>query len=159
MAYNPKTWGNKEKLTSSGLNQCRDSLEYLYSRFIPSVVANDVARGNLCLYIARYDGIDPNQSSGTGRDGATWSKALVYQNGIVLALSWPNSIFADTPIVIGHSVECTSGAWGIAVLSFWGLTNSFAYVALRDTGGPQYAITTTFGLTVVLLGTRARAVT
>jgi len=159
MAYNPKTWGNKEKITSSGLNQCKDSLDFLYSRFIPSVVASCVAETNLCVYVCHFNEIDPTQSGGSGTDGATWTKAWAYENGLGLVLGWPSGMFSAAPYVIGHSVESNGTAWGITVQSFWNLSTTGCAMALRDSGGPQYAITSKFGLTVVLLGIRAGTVT
>lgn len=156
MAFSPKTWGTDEVITSSGLNQCKDSLQFLFERLVPGLLANCVAQTGLGFYVVHFSLIDPGAASGSGANGATWTKLWALDDAWAMEIAFPGSIFSATPWIVGHT-SGSADSWGIVPVSHWGESSSGYRVALRDTGG--VAITGGFGYTALLLGPRASSPT
>lgn len=160
MAYNPKTWSADELITSGKLNQCKETFDWLYGRFLPILGQNRVAKDTLAFFLVDFSGanqINPANGSGTGAAGASWSKIQLVNNAFLFQVTIPSGIFSSAVIPIA----CQTGSaaqWGITVCSVWDETPTAFKVAVVDTGGPQYPINSTFAFWALLLGTRAGGV-
>lgn len=152
MAFNPKTWYADEALTAEKLNQTKDSLIFLFDRFLPALQPGDVCLTNLGFYIVHFASLDPTKEEGTGAYGCTWTN-LHWPVGFAIQVTWPDTIFVGTPMIVGHSTG-SQAQWGIMPVSRWNETATGYKVAFRDSGGDQWLFNTVFSYTALVVGTR-----
>ena len=155
MAYSPKTWGADEAITAAKLNQCKDSLNWLYAALAPVLKASCEAKTDLGFYVVDFSGsnlVDPSAANGSGPDGASWVRLWSNAYGFAMEVSFPSDIFSSAPLIVGQSVG-SGGQWGLVVCAHWDETASKYRVAFRDTGG-SYEVTGPFAYNALLLGPR-----
>lgn len=156
MAFIPQSFAPDDEVTDAHMNQFNSNDVFLFDRFLPLMRANCVSETGYGLYIVDFSGanlIDPAQNSGSGAWGATWTKIEVVGNWMKFQVTIPDTVFASTPYVVGHSTGSAS-QWGIIPCSTWDETATGFTTAVRDTGGPQYAIQTPFAYRAILIGPR-----
>lgn len=152
MAYNPKTWSADESPTAAKMNQTKDSLNFLFDRFLPILDEDCECLTSLGFYLVHFALIDPTAASGSGLYGCTWEN-LYFSVGFAMEVKWPDTIFTGTPVIVGH----TSGSqnqWGRMPVSRWAETATGYKVGFKDSGGDQYLFNTLFSYSALVVGTR-----
>jgi len=156
MGFLSQTFIDDYEVTPANLNQLNENTVFLFDRLIPLLNQNCVAIQDYGLYVVHFSLIDPNQASGSGSYGATWTK--IWQGGgapnsFAMAVGIPSTIFSSTPFVVGHTTGSQS-QWGIIPCSRWGESATGFSVAFRDSGGATYPINSGFSYTALLVGPR-----
>lgn len=141
-----------QELTDANMNQLNENTVFLYDRFIPQIKSGALSETQMGFFVIQFT-IDPYANGGNGLYGATWAKLWTNANAFAIQVNIPDTIFSDTPFIVGHS-SGSEAQWGIAVCSRWDETPTGYKVAFVDTGGPQYPINTVFAYTALLLGKR-----
>ncbi|MEW6555070.1 MAG: hypothetical protein AB1384_12385 [Actinomycetota bacterium] len=159
MAFENVSFSTEEVLTSTKMNKLPSNDNFLFDRLIPYLGANCVAKTGYGLYIVSFNGanlINPDNASGNGADGATWTKIWLgggSPNSMCIQVAIPNTVFSSAPLVVGHTTGSES-QWGIQPCSIYGESATGYFVTFKDSGGPSYPINTSFAYTALLLGPR-----
>ena len=158
MAFTPKTWETDEYPTAGKMNQTKDNLNWLYAAALPVLYDDEgtlKADTSLGLYIVHFALIDTSAADGEGAYGAEWAKLWgPPQVGFAIEITWPDTIFSGTPMVVGHSIGSDKLVFGRCVTARWDECATGYKVSFKDTGGDQYPISSPFGYTALVIGTR-----
>ncbi len=114
MAFNPPTFAADEEVTSTKMNQIRDSLNWLKQRLAPfyksGSAATWVGHDNLGFFIINAD-IAPGNASGSGDNGLTWTRFSGGQGAsfMVVQFNIPSYVFTTNasfakPLIVGLTV-------------------------------------------------------
>ena len=159
MGFSSQTFVDDQEVTPANLNQLNENTTFLFDRFLPLLGQNCVAKTGYGLYIVSFNGanlINPAAASGSGADGATWTKLWLgggAPNSMGIQITIPNTIFSSAPLIVGHSTGAGS-QWGIQPCSVYGESATGYSVTFKDSGGPSYPINTAFAYTALLIGPR-----
>lgn len=155
MAFDVITFDDDQEVTPDELNQLQTNETFLRDRLLPMLKAACAAQTDYGFYIADFPSlIDPNQASGSGSNGAAWSRLWLNGNHMGLAITWPAGIFSAAPFILGATIG-SADQWGLITQGHWKETATGYYTAVRDSGGESYPVNTLFRYTALLLGPRA----
>ena len=155
MAYNPKNWGTDELLTAAKMNQCKESLDFLYGRQPFVVGENCVAKTSRAAYIVNAD-IYPGNANGNGDDGLTWERLAGGQGSsfIIVKFIIPSSVFSATPRVVGVSVGAGDYPWLVPTSRYGESATGFIQRFGMTDNPPTNFGAGLFNFTALLIGTR-----
>lgn len=159
MGFSSQTFVDDQEVTPANLNQLNENTTFLFDRFLPLLGQSCVAKTDYGLFIVSFNGanlINPDNASGNGADGVTWTKLWLgggAPNSMGIQVSIPNTIFSATPLIVGHTTGSQT-QWGIQPCSIYRESATGFSVTFKDSGGPSYPINSSFAYTALLIGPR-----
>jgi len=151
MPYEDIYFTTNETLSSEKMNKLKGNVDLVKGRTRPLCVGGGVPKDGYKNVAVRFPHINPNNTTGEGLEGVTYTILARNQNILHLRITIPAGVFSATPLFLGDFIHAQL-QFGIMRGTIWDESATGFCVAFIDVGGPEHPIETGFGYTAYLSG-------